>query len=124
LKPAERPTVKRSNIVCAEPMPGEKEHLQEFCESIRQPVIGHMVEMIFDKMRLAGEAGSLLKIEEEIRDVVHKTKLRWTESYRFDQAKEELFSKAEIAAASKVTKSDAAEFNIDFSGITDETFWK
>src|SRR5208282_1930815 len=30
LKPAERPAIKRSNIVCAEPMPGEKELLREF----------------------------------------------------------------------------------------------
>ncbi len=124
LKPAERPAIKRSNIVCAEPMPGEKEYLKEFCESLRQPVIGQMVELIFDKMRLAGEAGSLLKIEEEIRDVVHNTKLRWTETYRFDQAKDELFTKAEIAAVSKARRSDAAELNIDFSGITDDTFWE
>lgn len=124
LKPAERPVIKRSNIVCAEPMPGEKTQLKEFCDSLKQPVIGQMVEVIFDKMSLAGEAGSLLKIEEEIRDLVHNTKLKWTETYRFDQAKEELFSKAEIAAASKEKKSDGAELNIDFSGITDETFWE
>jgi hypothetical protein len=124
LKPAERPAIKRSNIVCAESMPGEKQHLKEFCESLKQPVIGQMVEIIFDKMRLAGEAGSLLKIEEEIRDVVHNTKLRWTDTYRFDQANDELFSKAEIAAVSKARKTDAAELNIDFSGITDETFWE
>ena len=124
LKPAERPVIKRSNIVCAEPMPGEKTQLKEFCDSLKQPVIGQMVEVIFDKMSLAGEAGSLLKIEEEIRDLVHNTKLKWTETYRFDQAKEELFSKAEIAAASKAKKSDGAELNIDFSGITDETFWE
>ena len=29
-----------------------------------------MVEVVFDKMKLAGEAGTLLKIEEEIRDAV------------------------------------------------------
>src|SRR5205823_10607386 len=32
LKPAERPAIKRSNLVCAEPMPGEKELLREFVE--------------------------------------------------------------------------------------------
>ena len=32
LKPAERPASRRSNIVCAEPMPGEKELLREFVE--------------------------------------------------------------------------------------------
>ena len=32
VKPAERPRITRSNLVCAEPMPGEKELLREFVE--------------------------------------------------------------------------------------------
>ena len=123
LKPAERPAIKRSNIVCAEPMPGEKEQLKEFCDALKQPAIGQMVAVIFDKMRLAGEAGSLLKIEEEIRELVHNTKLRWAETYRFDQSPAEFFTKAEIAAFSKSKKSSDPELDIDFAGIADEEFW-
>jgi hypothetical protein len=124
VKAGDRPRITRSNLVCAEPMPGEQKHLKEFCQSLKQPVIGQMVEVIFDKMRLAGEAGSLLKIEEEIRDLIHKTKLRWTETYRFDQESDELFSRAEIAAASRKRERTEPELNIDFSGITDESFWE
>jgi hypothetical protein len=124
VKAGDRPRITRSNLVCAEPMPGEQNHLQQFCESLKQPVIGQMVEVIFDKMRLAGEAGSLLKIEEEIRDLIHKTKLRWTETYRFDHESDELFSRAEIAAASRKRERTEPELNIDFSGITDESFWE
>jgi len=51
-------------------MPGEKELLQEFTANVQPRVLGQLVEHIFDKMQLAGEAGSLLKIEEEIREVV------------------------------------------------------
>jgi len=32
VKPADRPRITRSNVVCAEPMPGEKELLREFVE--------------------------------------------------------------------------------------------
>ena len=41
--------------------------------------LGQLVETVFDKMKLAGEAGSLLKIEDEIRDAVDKAKKQWQE---------------------------------------------
>ncbi len=67
LKPADRPVIQRSNIVCAEPMPGDKAALQEFVATLEPKLLGELVTTIFEKMELAGEAGSLLKIEEEIR---------------------------------------------------------
>lgn len=124
LSAMQRPTILRSNIVCAEPMPGDPARLTEFCASLQQPVIGGMVEAICEKMRLAGEAGSLLKIEEEIRDLVHATKLRWTDTHRFEKGEEELFPKAEILAVSRPRDPVQTELPVDFSGITDESFWE
>ena len=63
----ERPCMQRSNIVCAEPMPGNAEMLDEFVATLDPPILGELVKSVFDKMKLAGEAGTLLKIEEEIR---------------------------------------------------------
>jgi hypothetical protein len=81
LAPAERPAIKRSNIVCAEPMPGEKELLREFVErefpAAERAVCLRLLEAIFDKMQLAGEAGSLLKIEEEIRSAIEEARDAW-----------------------------------------------
>jgi len=81
LKPADRPPIKRSNIVCAEPMPGEKELLREFVENEfpaeERGVFLRLLETIFDKMLLAGEAGSLLKIEEEIRSAIEDARRQW-----------------------------------------------
>ena len=74
IKPNQRPTIKRSNIVCAEPMPGEKEMLLEFTSRLNPPMLGQLVETIFDKMELAGEAGTLLKIEEEIKTAISRAK--------------------------------------------------
>jgi len=64
----DRPRITKSNIVCAEPMPGESEMLKEFVENLEPKLLGQLVMVVFNKMKLAGEAGSLLKIEEEIRD--------------------------------------------------------
>ena len=51
-------------------MPGEEAFLDEFVEeqfsARRAKLLGQLVRRVFDPMNLAGEAGSLLKIEEEI----------------------------------------------------------
>jgi hypothetical protein len=73
----DRPKITRSNFVCAEPMPGEEQMLKEFVGQLEPKLLGQVVEVIFDKMKLAGEAGSLLKIEEEIRDVVADARTQW-----------------------------------------------
>jgi hypothetical protein len=70
VKLADRPQIQKSNIVCAEPMPGEEDLLRSFTEKVKPTVLGQLVEVIFDKMKLAGEAGSLLKIEEEIQEAI------------------------------------------------------
>jgi len=74
-----RPQIQKSNIVCAEPMPGQKDLLKEFTSGLKPRVIGQLVEIIFDKMQLAGEAGSLLKIEEEIREAIHTARAEYNE---------------------------------------------
>jgi hypothetical protein len=73
----DRPRITRSNIVCAEPMPGEKQMLKEFVAELQPKVLGQLVEVVFDKMRLAGEAGSLLKIEDGVQEAVALAKKQW-----------------------------------------------
>jgi hypothetical protein len=70
VKPADRPAITKSNVVCAEPMPGDSQMLAEFAAGLQPRVLGELVKVIFEKMKLAGEAGSLLKIEEEIAQAV------------------------------------------------------
>ncbi|MBD2549125.1 BREX-1 system adenine-specific DNA-methyltransferase PglX [Microcystis elabens FACHB-917] len=81
---ADRPPINRCNVVCAEPMPGERELLidfidEQFPESERA-VLQRLLEAVFEKMQLAGEAGSVLNIEEEIRDVIDSAQRDWTHS--------------------------------------------
>jgi hypothetical protein len=74
LKMKERPHIEAIHIVCAEPMPGEYDLLGEFVRDLRPAVLGNMLRDVWDKMKLAGEAGSLLKIEQEIADSVRKAR--------------------------------------------------
>jgi len=76
---ANRPQIQKSNIVCAEPMPGEENLLKEFTANLKPRVIGQLVEIIFGKMKLAGEAGSLLKIEEEIQDAIKEAREEYSQ---------------------------------------------
>lgn len=62
-----RPTIQKTNVVVAESMPGDRRLRREFSDSLEARA-GQMVEHIFDRMELAGEAGSLLRIEDDIRD--------------------------------------------------------
>jgi hypothetical protein len=119
LKPADRPAVRRSNIVCAEPMPGEKELLREFVDrqfpAGERPLFQAFLESVWDRMRLAGEAGSLLQIEDEIRTLVGEAKQRWKDRPRFEQTT--MFPGLEA-------KPQQEEMRLDVSGITDEQFWE
>jgi hypothetical protein len=97
---ADRPRVRRSNIVCAEPMPGSPEMLEEFVATLNPPLLGELVKTVFDKMQLAGEAGSLLKIEEEIRTAIDTARKEWLKKQddlltRKDGSREEFFDTAE-----------------------------
>ena len=118
VKPVDRPRITRSNIVCAEPMPGDKMLLAEFVEQQfpegERAAFGFLLETVFDRMTLAGEAGSLLKIEEEIRTAIAEAKKIWEKEPAFNQRM--LFG-GENAAA--VTQK-----KLDLSGITDEQFWE
>jgi hypothetical protein len=94
----DRPKITRSNIVCAEPMPGEKNLLDAFLKTLREDKLEallrramqvpgdkrirataamadrlcELVELVWDNMQLAGEAGSLLKIEEELQEAIRQ----------------------------------------------------
>ncbi|MHB1308129.1 MAG: BREX-1 system adenine-specific DNA-methyltransferase PglX [Limisphaerales bacterium] len=129
LKPAERPAIKRSNIVCAEPMPGEKELLREFVErefpAAERGVFLQLLTAVWEQMELAGEAGSLLKIEEEIRSAIEDAREAWQ---KLATKPQELFTTAElnrISSAPQLTGLEVAAASL----ITDHRplatdFWE
>jgi hypothetical protein len=112
---AQRPRILRSNIVCAEPMPGSPELLREFTATLNPPLLGQLVEKVFAHMQLAGEAGSLLKIEEEIGTLVKDAKKLWQSRPQAEQLK--------MGFALK-TEPKQGDLPLDISGISDDRFWE
>jgi hypothetical protein len=120
----DRPKITRSSIVCAEPMPGEETMLKEFVTQLEPKVLGQVVEVVFEKMKLAGEAGSLLKIEEEIRDAVAAAKKQYARETTLatdHKGRNLLFSEAEM---SRLTDGPKQERLFDISDVTDAVFFE
>lgn len=67
---ANRPPITKTNIVVAEPMPGDAELVDEFAANLKPAVLGDLFKRMVEEMKLAGELGSLLKIEELISKAV------------------------------------------------------
>ena len=61
----QRPQITKSNLVLAEPMPGNVKTLSELVQPLDEP-LRKLVLSIWEQMKLAGELGLLLSIEEEI----------------------------------------------------------
>ena len=109
-----RPPITRTNIVCAEPMPGELDFLDEFVADLRPRVLGQVARVVFQRMKLAGEAGSLLKIEDEMRSTLAEAKRQWKSA-----PKEEQLS---LWPGERRPKPEQLSL-FDVADITDEAFW-
>jgi len=115
IKADERPGIAKSNIVTAEPMPGEKEMRQEFIAELTPRLLGQLVEEVFKKMELAGEAGALLKIEEEIKDAVAEAKRQWLEVPTPEQQS--------MFPGVGEPKPRQLEIQFDVKSVTGDNFW-
>jgi hypothetical protein len=119
----ERLKITRSNFVCAEPMPGEGQMLKDFVAQLEPKLLGQVVEVVFKKMSLAGEAGPLLKIEEEIREVVASAKKQWIrETTQATDRKGQplLFTQA---AMDRIAGKPEQSSIFDLTDITDDQFF-
>jgi len=105
LKAGERQQITRTNIVCAEPMPGEEGLLDDFLKTLRDDrleslmkrvmktpegsrvratsamsdSLSDLVRSVWRNMKMAGEAGSLLKVEEELLEAIASAEADWEE---------------------------------------------
>lgn len=80
VKRQDRSQIDTIHIVCAEPMPGEYDVLGDFVKGLEPKVLGNLLLDLWTKMRLAGEAGSLLKIEQEMQFLIGQTREKLKQS--------------------------------------------
>ena len=114
LKRDQHPAITRANLAHAAPMPGERELLEEFIEGLRPPLLGQLIRVVFNKMSLAGEAGSLLRIEREIAEAIQQAKTQWKAATKEEQLL--LFPEAHRPQTQQLSL-------FDITGITDDAFW-
>lgn len=111
----DRPLIGRTNIVTAEPMPGDRSMVAEFASTLRPHVLGELFERMVEEMRLAGELGSLLRIEVALREVVTRARSQFVrEDLARGRPQPDLFGY-------EAPRKGQLEF--DLSGITDASFF-
>jgi hypothetical protein len=116
----DRPLITKVNIAVAEPMPAEKEELQAFLDQhlssdVEARVLGQLLKEVFEAMKLAGDLGSLLKVEKAIAATLEAAEKQWRRGIQ-GVGPRSLFGND--AAVPQVRRLE-----FDVSGI-DRSFWK
>lgn len=109
----DRPLIGRTHIVAAEPMPGDQSMVAEFAATLRPQVLGELFQRMVEEMRLAGELGSLLKIDRAIKSAVAKVQ------EQFVRTKEQL----PLLSHAQVDAGRAKGDMFDLSDVSDESFF-
>jgi hypothetical protein len=94
-------------------MPGEVHLLNQFPQDLEPPLLRQLVKDVFGRMKLASEAGSLLRIEEELRASLREAKAVWLGRPREEQ----------LELLPELRAKTPAQLSFDVSGITDAEFW-
>ena len=88
--------------------------LEEFVTKLQPPILGQLVRVVFDRMQLAEEAGSLLRIGADIADAVAEAKKQWPTRPKAEQ----------LVLWPEDKRPQAEQLSLfDVSGITDKEFW-
>lgn len=74
---SERSPITRTHIVVAEPMPGDAALVEAFARSLQPPLLGDLFRKMVAEMRLAGELGSLLRVETGLGDDLKHAREEW-----------------------------------------------
>ena len=101
-----RPLIKRSNLVLAEAMPGNKRLLNGLIEELPAPM-RNLIKKIWEKMQFVGEAGLLFKMEKEIEEDIDYLRQNWgkVNQYRYASLFATDEQKAKILAENEAKKA-------------------
>lgn len=114
LLPQDRPLIQHSNLVLAEAMPGNARLLNGLIEGLEKPM-QRLVKKVWEKMKYAGEAGLLFKMEQEIADDIEYLRRNWgrfnqsTEGSLFESDREREQRLAQDARARRMAQKEAKE---------------
>ncbi len=75
---SEHPRINRTHIVVAEPMPGDESLVDAFAADLEPPLLRDLFKKMVAEMRLAGELGSLIRVDKGIGDELHRAREEFT----------------------------------------------
>lgn len=106
----DRPAIRRTGVVVAEPMPGDGAMIDEFAGALDPPLLGLLFRQIASTMRLAGEMGTLLRPEAELAEEIARARLEFVVSRVRPKALPGF-------------EADTEQSELDLSGIDDDDFF-
>ncbi len=107
---SQRPRVRRTGIVVAEPMPGDQGMIDEFADRLDPPLLGTLFRHIVKSMTLAGEMGCLVRAEVELEREIARARDAFVTQRLQPQALPGL-------------GSDRGSGRHDFTGIDEDSFF-
>jgi hypothetical protein len=107
---SERPRVHRTHIVVAEPMPGDAALVDEFAARLNPPLLRDLFKKMVEESRLAGELGTLLRVEDGIAAELHR-------------AREQFVKQRQTTDFLPGMEPVARQGALDLSGIDDDRFF-
>lgn len=107
---AERPPVRRTHIVVAEPMPGDANLVNEFSAQLDPPLLRVLFRKLVSEMKLAGELGALLRVEDGI-------------AAELGRAREQFVKQAQTTGFLPGMEPEPTQGELDISGIDDDSFF-
>ena len=102
--------VRRTHIVVAEPMPGDAALVEEFAARLDPPLLRDLFRKMVSEMRLAGELGTLLPVEEGIAAELRR-------------AREQFVKQRQTTGFLPGMEPVRKQGELDLSGIDDDSFF-
>ena len=107
---ANRPRIQRTHIVVAEPMPGDVALVEEFAARLDPPLLRELFKKMVGESRLAGELGTLLRVEDGIAEELGRAREQFVKQRQ---------STGFLPGMEPIPKQGA----LDLSGIDDDQFF-
>jgi hypothetical protein len=108
---SDRPRIQRTHIVVAEPMPGDAAMVDEFAAELNPPILRDLFRKMVGEMRLAGELGALIPVEEGIAAELHR-------------AREQFVRQRGTSGFLPGMEPEHSQGDLDLSGIDDDRFFQ
>ena len=105
-----RPMVRRTNVVVAEPMPGEAELVKAFASEIQPRFVGDLFRELVADMALAGEMGTLLPLERTLGATI-------------ERGREEFVTAGSVDMPLPGLETRGAQTEFDLSDVTEIDFF-